>query len=104
MAQHYTIKQRGSQYGGIDVYACNYCRFNTHLSFRFDLHLQAFHPEKLNEATNEPEEVIESLSDLTRAELVELAKNAGVAIRGSKEEIIARLNAEPQEADDELQL
>jgi hypothetical protein len=83
--KHY--HQKASPYKGILRMACNYCAFETHLPFRMDMHLQTFHPDKLQQA----EEVIESLSDLPKSELVELAKEKGVAIRGSKDDIIERL-------------
>lgn len=90
MKQHYTIQHKGSRYGGIDLLRCAYCNHTVHTEFRMNLHLQAFHPEKLIDI-EEPEEVIDSLSNLPKAELIEKAKAAGVAIYGTKEDIIERL-------------
>lgn len=88
MKQHYHLK--ASPYKGVERFACNYCVFQTHLEFRFGLHMEAFHPEKLIDE----QEVIHSLQDLPKADLVELAEKKGVAIRGSKQDIIERLEAE----------
>lgn len=71
---------------------CNYCGFETHKEFRFELHMQAFHPEKLIEA----QEVIESLEVLPKAKLVEMAEEKGVAAYGSKKDIIERLQGEQE--------
>ena len=87
MKKHYTMKRRGSKYAGYDVFCCNHCPHETHLFDRMMIHMEAFHPEALID----DEEVIESLSGLTKAELIEKAKQNGVAIRGSKAELEERL-------------
>ena len=89
--KHYHLK--ASPYKGLEKMACNYCGFETHKEFRFELHMQAFHPEKLIDA----QEVIESLDVLPKAELVELAESKGVAAYGSKKDIIERLQGADEE-------
>ena len=90
--KHYTMKKRGSRWGGLDVFKCKYCPHETHLEYRIEAHLRAFHPEKL-------EEVIESLSDMKHSELVAMAKKQELPYYGTKQEIIERLENSAQDAE-----
>ena len=95
MEEHYTIKRRGSKYAGYDVFCCNYCPHETHLFDRMMIHLREFHPQELTNIDSE--EVVNSLADMPKAELVELAKEKGVAVYGSKNDIIERIQEQEVE-------
>ena len=77
--KHYTLQN--SKQGGIEMYKCNYCMHKSKSLFRFQIHMEVFHPEKLQ-------------SEITYKELVSLAKENEISYQGNKQQIAERLQRE----------
>lgn len=74
---HYTIKQKRAY--GIEWYGCKYCKYTTPSKQGIQIHLEQFHADKLS-------------AEPSKAELIELAREHNLPIRGSKAEIEERLS------------
>lgn len=73
----YTIRRAGSDARGIDWYDCDDCHYSTPLQSRMAFHISVKHPDVS--------------SDKTVAELREIARVHDLPIRGTKAEVVQRL-------------
>ena len=72
----YTVIHEGASFAGIDKYHCNQCNYSTYSEKGIKIHISNFHHE---------------VKVPTIKELRVIAKENGLAIRGTKAELLKRL-------------